>query len=323
MATRELPGSGTIKLSEVKTEFEKGNNLLDYLGEGGVTSSAPLKLTDFYGTSASAPASSTYPGNPVGLKKHGHSYGYRDIPESAVLWGCNHQHQITANATSEYNCVTLTNPLFEMEEDNTVYLVDYKIRLRGINSSCSMPKVYITKSNDKADLCETGWPPAWGSSIGSYGGSKVEVAMFESSSSSIFPFEADDDDIPEIPEDQRLLPPEQRGYSMNRRVVRHVRRTESGMFGLNKKEEIARWSVYIPQNSPGDSGTWRTAEGQMYFTLTGAPDTYRIGIFTRLAKSMENGYRTGMDVILDKLIATPITEEEHEANAARLAREQS
>lgn len=47
-----LPNSGTIKLSEVKAEFGKGNNLLSYLGEGGVTGSAPLKLTDFYGTSA-------------------------------------------------------------------------------------------------------------------------------------------------------------------------------------------------------------------------------------------------------------------------------
>lgn len=45
-----LPSSGTIKLSEIKAEFGKGNNLLDYLGEGGVTGSAPLKLTDFYGT---------------------------------------------------------------------------------------------------------------------------------------------------------------------------------------------------------------------------------------------------------------------------------
>ena len=54
-----LPGSGTIKLSEVKAEFGKGNNLLDYLGEGGVTGSAPLKLTDFYGTSAVPPITDT------------------------------------------------------------------------------------------------------------------------------------------------------------------------------------------------------------------------------------------------------------------------
>lgn len=51
LSTRSLPGSGTIKLSEIKAEFGKGNNLLNYLGEGGVTSSAPLKLTDFYGAS--------------------------------------------------------------------------------------------------------------------------------------------------------------------------------------------------------------------------------------------------------------------------------
>ena len=50
-STKDLPGSGTIKLSEIKTEFGKGNNLLDYLGEGGVTSSAPVRLTDFYGAS--------------------------------------------------------------------------------------------------------------------------------------------------------------------------------------------------------------------------------------------------------------------------------
>lgn len=52
MATRDLPGSGTIKQSQVISEFNKGNNLLDYLGEGGVTGSAPLKLTDFYGTAS-------------------------------------------------------------------------------------------------------------------------------------------------------------------------------------------------------------------------------------------------------------------------------
>ena len=55
-STKDLPDSGTIKLSDVKAEFSKGNNLLDYLGEGGVTSSAPLNLTDFYGTSAGPPA---------------------------------------------------------------------------------------------------------------------------------------------------------------------------------------------------------------------------------------------------------------------------
>jgi hypothetical protein len=53
--TKSLPGSGTIKLSQIKTEFGKGNNLLSYLGAGGVTSSAPIKLTDFYGKSDTPP----------------------------------------------------------------------------------------------------------------------------------------------------------------------------------------------------------------------------------------------------------------------------
>jgi hypothetical protein len=44
-----LPDRVPIKQSQVKAEFGKGNNLLDYLGEGGVTSTPPLKLTDFLG----------------------------------------------------------------------------------------------------------------------------------------------------------------------------------------------------------------------------------------------------------------------------------
>ena len=52
MADRALPPSGTITLNQVKGEFGKANNLLDYLGEGGVTASPPLKLTDFYGKAA-------------------------------------------------------------------------------------------------------------------------------------------------------------------------------------------------------------------------------------------------------------------------------
>jgi hypothetical protein len=49
---RSLPPKGEIKQSQVIAEFGKGDNLISYLGEGGVTSSAPLKLTDFYGTSS-------------------------------------------------------------------------------------------------------------------------------------------------------------------------------------------------------------------------------------------------------------------------------
>lgn len=75
MATRDLPASGTIKFSEVKAEFGKGNNLLDYLGEGGVTPHAPLKLTDFYGKSAGPPPPDMV--NPI------HQYAGRVLYEGA------------------------------------------------------------------------------------------------------------------------------------------------------------------------------------------------------------------------------------------------
>ena len=49
-----LPGSGTIKLSEIKSEFNKGNNLKAYYGAAsGIPSSGTIKVTDFYGKSAS------------------------------------------------------------------------------------------------------------------------------------------------------------------------------------------------------------------------------------------------------------------------------
>lgn len=48
-----LPGSGTIKLSEIKGEFNKGNNLTAYYGAAsGIPSSGTIKVTDFYGKSA-------------------------------------------------------------------------------------------------------------------------------------------------------------------------------------------------------------------------------------------------------------------------------
>lgn len=53
--TTALPPSGEISQSQVIAEFGKGNNLLSYLGEGGVNGAPPLKLTDFYGKSAAVP----------------------------------------------------------------------------------------------------------------------------------------------------------------------------------------------------------------------------------------------------------------------------
>jgi len=66
-----LPGSGTIKLSDIKTEFSGGNNLTDYYRNGsyvpdyaqnsGVPTSGSISLTDFYGASDVAPAQNYYP----------------------------------------------------------------------------------------------------------------------------------------------------------------------------------------------------------------------------------------------------------------------
>ena len=48
-----LPGSGEIKLSQIKSEFNKGNNLKAYYGvASGIPSSGTIKVTDFYGKSA-------------------------------------------------------------------------------------------------------------------------------------------------------------------------------------------------------------------------------------------------------------------------------
>ena len=58
-----LPGSGEIRLSQIKTEFGKGNNLGDYYGvASGIPSSGTIKITDFYGK-ADGPSSITPYGN--------------------------------------------------------------------------------------------------------------------------------------------------------------------------------------------------------------------------------------------------------------------
>ena len=48
-----LPGSGTIAMSQIKGEFNKGNNLGGYYGAAsGVPSSGAIKYSDFYGKSS-------------------------------------------------------------------------------------------------------------------------------------------------------------------------------------------------------------------------------------------------------------------------------
>jgi hypothetical protein len=119
---RGLPASGTIRLSEIKTEFGKGNNLLDYLGEGGVASSAPIKLTDFYGTSS---ALVKLPDDPAvygeWYASYGSTYGSGSGLNASWYWSCNARlssntkaHQLTSvllapgTYTCTYDC-TLTS----------------------------------------------------------------------------------------------------------------------------------------------------------------------------------------------------------------------
>ena len=48
-----LPGSGTIAMSQIRGEFNKGNNLGGYYGAAsGVPSSGAIKYSDFYGKSS-------------------------------------------------------------------------------------------------------------------------------------------------------------------------------------------------------------------------------------------------------------------------------
>lgn len=84
MPTRDLPPSGTIKQSEVIAEFGKGNNLLDYLGEGGVTGSAPLKLTDFYGKSSGPqlPTTPQHTWSGVTIKQRVPTSGYNQFSQT-------------------------------------------------------------------------------------------------------------------------------------------------------------------------------------------------------------------------------------------------
>lgn len=64
----KLPGSGTIKLSQIKSEFGGANNLKDYYGAAsGVPNSGTIKLTDFYGKEqppVGSPPEGVYDGYP-------------------------------------------------------------------------------------------------------------------------------------------------------------------------------------------------------------------------------------------------------------------
>ncbi len=84
VAPAALPDNGQIRLSQVIAEFGKGNNQLDYLGEGGVTATPPLALTDFYGKKAGV---DIYPIDPTMItsymKPNGDNFVKMKIPSGA------------------------------------------------------------------------------------------------------------------------------------------------------------------------------------------------------------------------------------------------
>ena len=123
LSTRSLPGSGTIKLSEIKAEFGKGNNLLDYLGEGGVTSSAPLKMTDFYGASSSIDLLKS---NPEVRRLSGVHYPSLLTPDSTT-WYQGIQTAIQDNVRGDAkSACTLSNSSHQMISSKT-YKVEFEI----------------------------------------------------------------------------------------------------------------------------------------------------------------------------------------------------
>ena len=80
-----LPNTGTIKLSQIKSEFGKGDNLSDYYGVvSGIPSSGTIKVTDFYGKSKP----------PTGAAPFG-NYTTRPPPQSPT-----YQLTITSSASS-------------------------------------------------------------------------------------------------------------------------------------------------------------------------------------------------------------------------------
>lgn len=121
MTVRDLPASGTIKLSEVKAEFGKGNNLLDYLGEGGVTSSAPLKLTDFYGTSAVPPPLFDGATEMPGFKR---TYEYNGYPDRVTGYNTSRNWQAGHRTASSQSSTLM---LADMLLGRGTYIISYVV----------------------------------------------------------------------------------------------------------------------------------------------------------------------------------------------------
>ena len=115
-----LPGSGTIRLSQIKSEFNKGNNLTAYYGAAsGIPSSGTIKVTDFYGKSAGGGGGSApngeYDGSVSGVNAMSAEQGGKTL----WLWLCdsNSHGGSYAPMLNEAGTSTVTN-IGETDYDN-------------------------------------------------------------------------------------------------------------------------------------------------------------------------------------------------------------
>lgn len=261
------------------------------------------------------PPVSDYPSSAsVGYKKHGHSYGYRDIDPSYVDWAARHYHKITYNVTSGYSCVAADGNAVPMTKE-TVYLVEYKVRARAYQQGDSAFSADVGALTGKNGSPKLGIQSSWGNSASStpnlYSSGKERVLRWTASTSSGGAREADGDEIDfvEPPENQALLDPEARAYTIYSKFRTLVRKTGPGNFGKNEEKIWDSWTTRVPGTS-GDHTKWREAEGAFYLTVP-ALSGYSFQPAVKSSLGTSTNGATGMYIIFDKLTFTPVTEEDH------------
>jgi hypothetical protein len=253
------------------------------------------------------PPSYNYPASGVDFKKHGHSYGDRDVDDSWINWGADQRHQITqCPSTSRYTCTAGAGGQIQLTE-NTVYLVEYKIRARAYQqcdtSFYADAGVVAEKTGRPLQGIQTTFPNGGsGSAPNLWSKGREQILWWTASTSP-------SRETSEIPPDQMDLTPETRGYNIYSKFKTLVRKTGPGNFGQNEQKIWDEWQTRAP-NTSGDHNKWREAEGECYVTVeTLDGNGFQPAIRTECNTS-PNG-RTGMDVIFDKLVFTPVTEADH------------
>lgn len=258
------------------------------------------------------PPINSYPQDPVGYKRHGHSYP-EYIPWSSLDASASMKFKCTDNQTSTYMVKAMTRQQFRITAE-TVLLVEYKVRARAHRQANTRFSSYVGVDSEKTgmphDGIMTSWP-AWATSV-SMPRIRETALRWRSSTSPIrsVQMNADEQEYDEAVESGLIdLTPQPRytNYGAFCTLV-----TQSGPDGFGKNEEKI-WDTWS-YPAPGESGphtTWRTAEGAFYLTVpaNAASDSYQISAGAELPKSIDG--RSGMEMIWDYLIYTPVTAEDH------------